>query len=627
MREFSSYCVLSILTAATPALGSQSALEDGPPVQAPALSQTPDTSTPAEPATSVDANKSLQTAEQQPGASAHLGPVSDTTPQDTPRPIERGAGSVAGPRAKDEDRWHLDYYGYFRAPMRFGIAKRDGVYPGQATTTIHSPLVPDDQYLSWQHTNHARRDWAEMFFGYGNGWVKGVLALQGFNFTDGSSYLSGTQFGIGQGWLEVTPPLPWDNVRFKVKAGSFWSRYGQMGQWDAGEYDTYLFGRTHVMGETIRLEFDLPDQPLTIGLEHGFGTKRPDPQIYNAARFTLLHHAHVELRWNDSISASLHYLHNFTQEEARFTGPQPAWVYPSNYSRPYMGTAQPDGKMTILGGDARFDLPDLFGYLYLGASYISLKNATTIAPAVEVIHSFGGGEFNMGVTSNYLDSEICRWGISPSCSGGNGHVLTLAGQYVAKASDLFGETPFAQGQDLTLKLYGMWNRVGSDDPVNDKLTKWKVGTDVLFDAFPILGLGTRFDYLAPNSRIKNQNFMVLSPRIVFRSQLVTHEQISLQYSRYFYAKRECDLGTPSDIPRSDVGNPPVRDVPGLTTPWPFGTSEAERQCVQPPPSPVTPDGFGATTENQDPRLRAMPVTGAHLRPDVNVITLEATMWW
>lgn len=522
----------------------------------------------------------------------------------------------------------MDYYGYFRAPMRLGIGSRDQVFPGQSKTTLHSPLVPDDQYLSWQHTNHARRDWAEMFFSYGNTWAKGVLAIQGFNFTDASSVINGTQFGIGQGWVEVTPPLPWDNFRVKVKAGSFWNRYGQMGRWDAGEYDTYLFGRTHVMGETTRFELDMPDQPLTFGVEHGLGVKRPDPQIYNAARFTVLHHAHADVRWNDSISASVHYLHSFTAEEARFTGPQPSWVYMGS-NMAYMGFNQPDGKMAVLGADTRFDLPDLFGYLYLGASYITLKNATTVAPAVEVIHSYGGGEFNMGVTSNYLDSEPCRWGMpGATCSNGNGNVLTLAGQYEAKIGDLIGPA-FAEGQDLTLKVYGMWNRVKSDDPINNGITKWKAGADLLFDAFPVLGFGTRFDFLAPNSRIKNQNFMVLSPRIVIRSQLVTHEQISLQYSRYIYAKRECDVGTPSDIQRSDVNSAgPTPSIPGTNaTPWQFGSSMAELQCVQPPPAAVTPDGFGATTENQEPRQRAMPVTGAHLRPDVNVITLEASMWW
>jgi hypothetical protein len=225
------------------------------------------------------------------------------------------------------------------------------------------------------------------------------------------------------------------------------------------------------------------------------------------------------------------------------------------------------------------------------------------------------------------------------CSGGTGSVLTLAGQYEAKLGDLLGQSPFGEGQDLTMKLYGMWNKVTSNDIYANGNSKLKVGTDFFFDAFPVLAFATRFDYLAPNSRYKNQNFMILSPRIVFRSQMVTHEQITIQYSRYMYSKRECTNGTPADV-QDTAGrtNPTTTPTGGLTYPAVPGLAEGangafpaatagELECVQPPPSPNSPDGWGSTTETQEPRLRAAPYTGAHLRPDVNVITVEASMWW
>jgi hypothetical protein len=554
---------------------------------------------------------------------------------------DRSVGTVGGPVSSDDDTWRFGYNGYFRAPMRVGLGKRDKTYGDQSSTTLHSPLVPDDQYLSWQHTNHARRDWAEMFFSYGNSWAKGVLSVTSFNYTDASYTVDGTQFGINQGWLEVTPYLPWENMRLKVKAGSFWNRYGQMGRYDAGEFDTYLFGRTHAMGANARVEYDMADQPLTLGFEGGVGTKRPDASVYNTSRFTMLGHLHADMLWDQSIYVGLHFLHSWTQEEARFTGYQPAWVVANSQKLPYMTSQQPDGSMSVFGAEARFDMPDLFGYLYLGASYVSLKDAVTVAPAIEVIHSFGGGDYSMGVTSNYLDSESCRWNLTGAkCSNGNGGVFTVGGQYEAKISDLLGQSPFGEGQDLTWKLYGMYNKVKSDDPVNDGITKLKVGTDLFFDATPVLAVATRFDYLAPNSRIKNQNFMILSPRIVFRSQFVTHEQIALQYSRYIYKKRECSSGTPADIQDTagrslasyDKEHPWVPPgaqfpaVPGET--WEFASAtQAEAECVQPPPSTVTPDGWGAMSEAQSARLRGMPYTGTHLRPDVNVITIEASMWW
>jgi len=44
--------------------------------------------------------------------------------------------------------------------------------------------------------------------------------------------------------------------------------------------------------------------------------------------------------------------------------------------------------------------------------------------------------------------------------------------------------------------------------------------------------------------------------------------------------------------------------------------------VQPPSSPVPPDGFGANYAAQA-GLRGAPTT----RPDLNVFKVEATMWW
>jgi hypothetical protein len=538
-------------------------------------------------------------------------------------------GSVGGPATEGDDTWHFGYNGYFRAPMRIGIGSRTAL-PGQSSTTFHAPLVPDEQYLSWQHTKHSQTDWAELFFSYGNSWAKGVVAIQGYNFTDASYANWHAQSGIGQGWIEITPYLPAENIRLKIKGGSFWGRYGQAARYDAGEYDTFLFGRTHLMGETARLEVDLEGQPITIGLEEGFGTKKPDPSIYNAARFTVVPHFHADLTYDQSITFSAHFLDAIAQSEPTITGPQPAWVYPGPYVSQYQGINQRDGSLQVMGVDARLDMPDVFGYLYAGVSYINAKNAVTVADGVEVIHSDGGGEYNMGITGNYLNSQACIWGLpGATCSGGNGSVLTLEGQYEAKLGDLLGGSPFGEGQDLTMKFYGMWNKVKSQDPLNDGITKTKFGTDWIFDVFPTMAIATRLDYLLPNSRIPNQNFGIVSPRLILRSNFVTHEQISFQYSRFLYRHRSCANGTPADNSFAGLGTGTV------ATPFPNGAgysygatlSQDEMQCVQPPPSLSTPESWGSTSQNQDVQMRGQPYTSSQLRPDVNVFSVEASMWW
>jgi hypothetical protein len=588
-------------------------------------------------------------AAQPPAAQANAAakPAAEAAPKEEKKEKkeeERAAmGSVSGPASENDDTWRFGYNGYFRAPMRVGMGSRTAG-PGQSSMTLHSPLVPDDQYLSWQHTKHANRDWAELFFSYGNSWAKGVVAVQGYNFVDAGVADWHSNFGIGQGWIEIAPYMPAENIRFKMKAGSFWNRYGSAGRYDAGEYDTFIAGRTHAMGETIRVELDLEGQPITLGFEHGIGTKKPDASVYNTSRFTLLHHAHADIMYDQTISFGLHFLDSWSQSEPLVTGPQPNWVYPGPAVTPYQSASQPDGSMKVFAAEGRFDMPDVFGYLWAGASYISLKDAVTVAPAIEVIHSYGGGEYNMGITGNYLDSEVCRWQSAivsgQKCSGGTGGVLTVAGQYEEKVGDLLGESPFGEGQDLTIKLYGMWNKIKSNDVYQDGVTKMKFGTDWKFDVFPVMAVGTRFDYLFPNSRIKEQNFGVISPRIELRSSFVTHETIALQYSRYLYAHRTCPVGTPAD--NSVAAWNPADETHALTgsrveTPYPYFTGVAyapsgqdyprEAQCVQPPPSAVTPDGWGASTQNQDPRMRGMPYTGSQLRPDVNVITIEASMWW
>ena len=391
------------------------------------------------------------------------------------------------------------------------------------------------------------------------------------------------------------------------------------------------------MGESARLEIDLEGQPITLGFEEGFGTKKPDPSIYNAARFTVVPHIHADLTYDQAITFSAHFLDSISQSEPPVTGPQPSWIYPGPYVSNYQGINQPDGSLKVMGVDARFDMPDVFGYLYAGVSYISAKNAVTVADGVEVIHSDGGGEYNMGIVGNYLDSSACLWGLTNQCSGGNGSVLTLEGQYETKLGDLLGGSPFGEGQDLTMKLYGMWNKVTSNDPINNGISKTKFGTDWILDVFPVMAVATRFDYLLPNSKIPNQDFGILSPRIILRSNFVTHEQIAFQYSRYFYKKRTCDSGTPADNSISAYADYSATSPDGsrVATPFPGGTgysyassiTAAEMQCVQPPPSIQSPESWGSSTENQDPRMRGQPYTGPQLRPDVNVFTIEASMWW
>jgi hypothetical protein len=274
-----------------------------------------------------------------------------------------------------------------------------------------------------------------------------------------------------------------------------------------------------------------------------------------------------------------------------------------------IGPEQPDGSLAVFGPEVRYDAGP-FGYFYLGYSHIEANDAITVAPAIEVLHSYGGGEFDLGVTGNYLDSRGCGTAGNPPCSAGNGAVDSVLGQYEFSLTNFMnglsgGPRFWGEGRDLYLTLYGMFNKINSSDSRQDGVSKVKFGGDLAFHALPWLTAAVRFDHLKPNSSPRidgRQDFSVFSPRLEFTSRWLTREKISFQYSRYIYAQRLC---APPASPADRVYQP------------------GEDLCVQPPSAPVLPDGFGATDVNQDPGTRGAPTT----RPDLNVFRVEASMWW
>lgn len=574
--------------------------------------------------------------------------------------------------------WQMNYYGYFRAPMRVGLGTRTVTDPTTGAVTpgglsVHTPVIPDDQYASWGFTKANNRDWAEMFFSVGNGTVSGTLAIQAFQFTDPSWKQDNAQFGIGQGWVEVNSDLGFENIKFNAKAGSFWARYGMAGRYDAGEFDTYLIGRTHTMGGLARVDFDLGMS--TLAFEGGFGAHQPNPEMFNRARFTPMVHGHMFWE-NEQMELGLHAMYAWADQgtvpiypnvqpgsncgSAGSSNPLEApgiqctpnpnilGAYP-NGTPGVFGPLYPNGSQLIVGVDARIDL-GLAGYLYAGYSHMFLKNSLTISQAIEAVHTFGGGEYKLGATDAYLESPFCPSTSlnvhnpvpNESCSNGNGSVGSILAQYEVGLSN-FGV--FSGDMDLQFRLYGMANfvSVGDDEvtwltPVAQRAgvsvdeirqngtMKLKFGLDSEFYLTDFMSIAARLDRLQPHSKISEQTFMVLSPRITFRSQMVTHETISIQYSRYIYNSRICrdDAGlivSPADSPFRS-GSVSGQDYTGAAVRFRNGL-QADAFCAQPAPSGSVPQGFGATSDNQPVGTRGAPT----LFPDENVIKVEASMWW
>jgi hypothetical protein len=595
------------------------------------------------------------------GAAEKAGETSTTPSGTPPSPVTRRGQAVA-----DESAWKFDYHGYLRAPMKIGIGKRlpedtNGYQVVDSNgdpyeTTIHEATIPDGQYLSFQSTSHNMNSWGEAFFSFGNNWAQGVLGIGAYSFTEAGFSDPDSQWGISQGYVLLTPDLGYENVRLWAKAGAIVDKYGQAGRWDAGEYDTYMFGRTHVMGETIHVDYDITPA-WTLYFEQGFGTHKPDPNWYSNARYTLLHHEHVGLKQGRDLEIAAHYLMSWSQEEYRN---QVSWTdqfqtagVSADDGAPRNGL--PPGHLWVAGIEARAELGP-FGYIYGAYSHVGADYALTVSRAIEVLHSSGGGEFDLGIPSNYLDSPRCHsvpntppaftttppenWQSldTDACSDGNGSLNALQLHYEFSLTNFNqqisgGQRFWGRGFDVVAKLYGMAIFAKSDAldttaapqtggisglrtaAANGELgsysvTKAKFGADVTIQALPWLSPGLRFDRVMPNSHIGEQSFAILSPRVQFKSQWITHERITLGYSRYIYDQRVCEPRVP-------------QLAPGGTVPDDSMDPLAAYRCVQPPPSPVPYDGFGTSTGKQDAQTRA---TGVQ-RPDENVFKVEATMWW
>jgi hypothetical protein len=534
-------------------------------------------------------------------------PASPSAPGPTAPPVPGtpSTGTSVGGIASSSD-WKFDFHGYFRAPMRLGIGHRDNPAPGQSSTTVHSPLVPDDQYLSPQYTSVQSKDWSELFFSYGNSWAKGNVGLQGYNFTDAAWQQASAQFGIAQAWLSITPKLGYQNVRLDSNVGAFWSKYGMAGKYDAGKYDTYLFGRTHQMGETAKVSIDV--DKVTLWAEEGFGVKQPDPSTYNPAKFSMLAHGHGGLTYNHMLSFNFHFLYAWAQSEDE---PANIPAYTMVTTQPNVGL--PDGNLMIFGPEVILR-NTLIGDFYLGFSRIQASHATVVNDVVEVIHSGGGQEFQQGIQGNYLDGTG-RSTNNPAFLGGashgNGAINTVLLQYDLSLQNLIAgikkESFWGDGPDLVASYFMMYNGISSDDKGTpglmgfdgmDGVHRLKFGGELLGTPLKWLGIGFRVDRVQPNSDLPGQSFSIFSPRLVFRSAFLTHEEVTVQYSRYDFNQRTCA-------------------APTAATPL------AALQCAQAPSAPVLPSGFGAPVASLDVNQRGSP----NASPDLNTLKIQASMWW
>jgi hypothetical protein len=415
----------------------------------------------------------------------------------------------------NDNEIRLQFHGFFRAPARVSLGRLDDPGPMQSGTQVHSPpQVPNGNYTTWDFTNTVWGPWTELDFSYGNQRASATVIVAAYNLTDAGYRDSQAQLGINQAFLTLHSPKLGEHTNLTWIVGAFSNRYGGSGKYDAGKYETYVIGRTHVAGETLSSSTELGDS-YSLVVEDGIGAKLDvppyvDPPYPPGTTYpgpvpqasTLLHHAHAGLAHGSDAMLGLHYLKAWTQD-----------------SREAM--ALPDASMQIVGADLRLD-GGIKGEGYVGYSHLTADHVVSLADAIEVLHSIGGWQLR----NNYFGPN----------SDGTGSIDSVLFQYTYSLATLlrYPEKFWGQGPDVLLSTFGMYNRVRTQDPAYDKVQKLKWGFEATYIPLPWFAISGRFDQVNPNMSDSQQSFSVVSPRLIFRTSFVSHEQIVLGYSHYFY---------------------------------------------------------------------------------------------
>ena len=332
--------------------------------------------------------------------------------------------------------WKFEVTGYFRAPLRFSWgpattaqgSRESAIRAAQlAGTQLRTPpLVPDANYIDWRYTNSFVAPWTELNFKYGNDRVKAQVQIASYNLTDPGYRRLESNLGINQAFITLLWPELGsnENLHLTLTVGGFTNRYGAAGRYDAGKYETYLFGRTHVAGATVNIAYDASDD-WTFQVEAGGGAKLEPIPFYGAPGSAATQPSHqpadvgavpgpaaagVGVRrarapgrrlQEGSGSSALHFIDVFANDNERVDGVHGqsfnTVVRPSNARRRRRSAGVPTRaeaahhdlrrRRQAAAPVARRRLPRLLASSTPGTR-------STCGDAIEVMHSFGGWQLH-----------------------------------------------------------------------------------------------------------------------------------------------------------------------------------------------------------------------------------------
>jgi hypothetical protein len=442
------------------------------------------------------------------------------------------------PRTPSDFRF--DFHGYLQLPLVVGINERLRASSQQYKTVFHTPPLAADELHRFEHTGAIPTPWAQLNFSYGNSDVVANVIIAAKTVSDASAFFDPTnQVGINDAFLTFKPKLG-KAVHLELDVGAYANRYGAMGEYDLGQYETPVIARIGGVGETLRLRVPLTSD-LTLLVEHGiagqfdkvpFGAPVAGWNGFADANVgsTYAHHAHAGLAYGKLAELGLHYVNAFSRDDT--ATPQ-----------------KPDGRIDVFGADARLRIAP-YGRLYLGFAQTEADAARAVSGVIRVLNTFGGP----GLIREYLGPR----------SGGDGSLTTVGAQYDVSVGEIVrSPEPFSgYGPDVVISGFALMTSVKSDDAAYDGITKLKYGGEVTYGPLAWLAGGMRYDRVMADVDDEPRTHAIISPRIIFRTDFNAQDQVVLQYSRFFYGSGVVvRTGYP---PQDDPSRVPDNDVFSLT---------------------------------------------------------------
>lgn len=449
----------------------------------------------------------------------------------------------SAPEAEDGG-FQFNFGGYMSAAARLSKGSRPRATPDQFETTLHGLPQTVDVYGALQGTNAAPGSWVELRFDYGNSTVKSVVKLSTWKPSRGQSWIeTSSQNWVNEAFLVYTPASIGD-LSLKWTVGAFRNIYGGLGQYGVGQYNAAIIGSPFGVGETLSLQYAVSDS-FAVVFEHGLmgrtgkiapgegpNTWDHEPSAGEPSGF--VHHAHVgfSLTGEVPIQGGLHYLTNWTQDE-RNQADDPKTPFINERHRP-------DSRMNVYGADLRM----INNYLGNGAIAVSYADA-------EYAHLLSGMNY-FGADSG----EILTKRLLGQQGGGTGKVLVAGAEYNFSWGKFlwYPEAFWGDGPDLINSAFvDVIKVLKSEDSNFDGKLIYKFGTEATYRMLPWFAASFRYDHVAPNSKDEKETFNVISPKLIFRSNWNSHEQVVLSYTRWFYGAHTHGEA-PNDYMPSELDN-------------------------------------------------------------------------